>query len=164
MVIARNVQYVCCSKTRGLSNDVQFYNVLTSLVSKGKRMFRIKLIIITQDNISFQKFVVTQMNKKFPAFIEPGSFIIVTSYIFRGGNLFLLNVGSLSTDCIVLYPRTLHNHRCENLKSFVIVLTSTGSTPRLISRTSVLILSTYLPPNLLNTFFPSAFQTTFVGI
>jgi hypothetical protein len=44
MVIARNVRYVCSSKTLGLSNGVQFFSVLTSLVSKGKRMFRIKPI------------------------------------------------------------------------------------------------------------------------
>jgi hypothetical protein len=28
------------------------------------------------------------------------------------------NVGWFSTDYTALYPRTLHNHRCENLKSY----------------------------------------------
>jgi hypothetical protein len=38
------------------------------------------------------------------------------------GVLFLRNVDWLSTDYTALYPRryiTLHNHRCENLKSFI---------------------------------------------
>jgi hypothetical protein len=36
-----------------------------------------------------------------------------------GGDMFLRNVGWLPADYMVLYPEdsTLHNHRCENLKS-----------------------------------------------
>jgi hypothetical protein len=35
-----------------------------------------------------------------------------------GGNVFLWNIGWLSTDYVALCPkdRTLHNHCCENLK------------------------------------------------
>jgi hypothetical protein len=58
------------------------------------------LIIIPQGRISFQKFIVTQMAKKFPAFFGNGSFIIVKNYIFwehvdsifRADDLFLRNV------------------------------------------------------------------------
>jgi hypothetical protein len=37
-----------------------------------------------------------------------------------GGNIFLLNVSSLTTDYMTLHPRTLHNQYCENLKSDLI--------------------------------------------
>jgi hypothetical protein len=39
--------------------------------------------------------------------------------------MLLRNVGLLSTDYMVLHPRKiLHNHRCENLKSYSNVLVS----------------------------------------
>jgi hypothetical protein len=43
-----------------------------------------------------------------------------------GGELFLQNIGWLSTDYTALYPRrrTLHNHRCENLKIFIAIIIS----------------------------------------
>jgi hypothetical protein len=40
------------------------------------------------------------------------------------GDMFLRNVGSFSTGYTTLYPRdiTIHNHRCENLKSYRLFL------------------------------------------
>jgi hypothetical protein len=39
----------------------------------------------------------------------------------NGGDMFLRNVGWLSTDYTALYPRRfLHNHRRENLKSYIV--------------------------------------------
>jgi hypothetical protein len=59
-------------------------------------------------------------------------FHLFHSYVFLGlffgpedgRDMFLRNVGYLSTDCTALYPedRTLHNHSCQNLKSYKITI------------------------------------------
>jgi hypothetical protein len=57
----------------------------------------------------------------------PPAFVLVScsaySLTLKMEAMFLQNIGWLSTDYTALYPkdRTLHNHWCENLKSYMVV-------------------------------------------
>jgi hypothetical protein len=52
---------------------------------------------------------------------NPETSVKQMAVLIEAGDMFLRNVGLLSKDykMLLVYPRTLHNHRCENLTSYV---------------------------------------------
>jgi hypothetical protein len=113
------MEAICSSETSvDFQRTTRSYIPLVSSLAYSS-ILKMEAICSSETSVDFQR-----TTRRYIAGFLLGLFF----YPEDGGDVFLRNVSWHSMDYTMLYPLTLHNHRCENLKSY------TGSYCWVISR------------------------------